>query len=107
MAFFPGGGGAEGPGGCLRRSGDFLWGGGGAKYFFSGPKCPLRLIIATCARTTPIIEISPPRKKPLLETPENRPALGSEKAGPVPVYSMNRTLDKEDIVIQRALPLFC
>ena len=35
----PGGGGAEGPGGCLRRIGDFL-GGGGGKYFFSGPKCP-------------------------------------------------------------------
>ena len=34
----PGGGGAEGAGGCLRRIGDF-WG-GGAKYFFSGPKGP-------------------------------------------------------------------
>ena len=33
-------GGAEGPGGCLRRIGEFL--GGGAKYFFSGPKCPPR-----------------------------------------------------------------
>ena len=30
----PGGEGAEGPGGCLRRIGDF--GGGGAKYFFRG-----------------------------------------------------------------------
>ena len=29
--------GGEGPGGCLREN----WGGGGgAKYFFSGPKCP-------------------------------------------------------------------
>ena len=31
----------EGPGGCLQRIGDFL--GGGAKYFFSGPKRPPRL----------------------------------------------------------------
>ena len=30
-------GGAEGPGGCLQHIGEF---GGGAKYFFSGPKCP-------------------------------------------------------------------
>ena len=30
----------EGPGGCLWRTGEF-WGGGGAKYFFSGPKRPL------------------------------------------------------------------
>ena len=38
-----GGGGGEGPGGCLRRIGEFFfWGGGGAKYFFSGPKCPPR-----------------------------------------------------------------
>ena len=35
-------GGAEGPGGCLRRIGEFL-GGGGGKYFFSGPKCPPRI----------------------------------------------------------------
>ena len=36
---FPaGGGGAEGPERCLRRIGEL--GGGGAKYFFSGPKCP-------------------------------------------------------------------
>ena len=28
----------EGPGGCLRRIGDFSL--GGAKYFFSGPKRP-------------------------------------------------------------------
>ena len=34
-------GGAEGPGECLRQIGEF-WGGGGAKYFFSGPKCPPR-----------------------------------------------------------------
>ena len=34
--------GAEGPGGCLWRTGDF-WG-GGAKYFFSGPKRPPRLV---------------------------------------------------------------
>ena len=32
-------GGAEGPGGCLQRIGEF-GGGGGAKYFFGGPKCP-------------------------------------------------------------------
>ena len=31
------GGGASGPGGCLPK----IWG-GGAKYFFSGPKCPPR-----------------------------------------------------------------
>ena len=36
----PGGGGAEGRGGCLRRTGEL--GGGGAKYFCSGPKCPPR-----------------------------------------------------------------
>ena len=34
---FPTRGGGEGPGGCLRGT---L--GGGAKYFFSGPKCPPR-----------------------------------------------------------------
>ena len=34
----------EGPGGCLRRIGDFFWG-GGAKYFFSGPKRPPRLYL--------------------------------------------------------------
>ena len=34
----PGGRGAEGSGGCLRRIGD-SWG-GWAKYLFSGPKCP-------------------------------------------------------------------
>ena len=28
--------GREGPGGCLPG----IWGWGGAKYFFSGPKCP-------------------------------------------------------------------
>ena len=39
----PEGGGAEGPGGCLRRIGDL--GGGGAKYFFSGPKSPPRLML--------------------------------------------------------------
>ena len=38
----PGGRGAEGPGGCLRRIGDFL-GGGAAKYFLSMPKCPPRV----------------------------------------------------------------
>ena len=46
---FSGGGGAEGPGGCLQRIGEFLGGGGaiyfffwgrGAIYFFSGPKRP-------------------------------------------------------------------
>ena len=42
----PGGGGvsrrrAEGPGGSLRQIGEFGEG-GGAKYFFSGPKCPPR-----------------------------------------------------------------
>ena len=36
--------GAEGPGGFLRRIGEF-GGGGGAKYFFSGPKCPPSLVI--------------------------------------------------------------
>ena len=34
----PGGGGAEGPGGCLRRIGEF--GGGGVNIFCSAPKCP-------------------------------------------------------------------
>ena len=33
---------AEGPGGCLRRIGEL--GGGGAQYFFSGPKYPPRNI---------------------------------------------------------------
>ena len=34
-------GGAEGPGGCLRRIGDLGGGGGGQFFFFfSGPKCP-------------------------------------------------------------------
>ena len=37
----PGGGGAEGAGGCLRQIG--VLGRGGAKYFFSGPKCPPRI----------------------------------------------------------------
>ena len=36
-------GGAEGPGGCLWQIGEF--GGGGAKYFFSGPKCPPRIFL--------------------------------------------------------------
>ena len=36
---FPRGGGAEGPGGCLRRIGEF-WGEGAAKDFFSGSKGP-------------------------------------------------------------------
>ena len=39
-----GGGGAEGPGGCLR---EFLGGGGGAKYFFSGLKFPPRVVYQT------------------------------------------------------------
>ena len=30
---FRGGGGAEGPGGCLRRIGEFFWGGGGLNIF--------------------------------------------------------------------------
>ena len=34
-------GGAEGPGGCLRRIGE-SWGGGGVNFFFFGPKCPPR-----------------------------------------------------------------
>ena len=34
------GGGAEGPGGCERRIGEFFLGGGGQIYFFSGPKRP-------------------------------------------------------------------
>ena len=47
-----GGAGGEGPGGCLRG----FWGGGVAKFFFSGPKFPpsLRKIAGTpagCART--------------------------------------------------------
>ena len=42
------GGGGEGPGGCLRRIGDFF--GGGAKYFFSGPKCPPRLSVTQLLR---------------------------------------------------------
>ena len=29
-------GGGKGAGGCLQK----IWGGGGAKYFFSGPRCP-------------------------------------------------------------------
>ena len=33
-------GGAEGPGGCLQRIGEF--GGGWGKMFFSRPKCPPR-----------------------------------------------------------------
>ena len=36
----PGGRGAEGPGGCLRRIGEL--GGGGLNIFFSGPECPPR-----------------------------------------------------------------
>ena len=38
-----GGGGPEGPEGCLRRIGDFFLG-GGPKYFFSGPKRPPSLV---------------------------------------------------------------
>ena len=36
----PGGRGAEGPGGCLRRTGNLGGGGVGLTFFFSGPKCP-------------------------------------------------------------------
>ena len=35
-------GGAEGPGGCQQRIGEFLGGGGGLNIFCSGPKCPPR-----------------------------------------------------------------
>ena len=47
----PGGGvsqrgweGARGPGGCLQGIWRNWGGGGGAKYFFSGPKCPPRFV---------------------------------------------------------------
>ena len=41
----PGGGGeGEGPGGCLAG----IWGGGGGKYFFSGPKFPPRFGQVAC-----------------------------------------------------------
>ena len=37
----PGGRRAEGPGGCLRRTGEFFFG-GGVNIYFRGPKCPPR-----------------------------------------------------------------
>ena len=41
----------KGPGGCLLG----IWGGGGAKHFFSGPKCPLEMF-------NPDLQNSPPQK---------------------------------------------
>ena len=62
----PGGGGAEGPGGCLRRIGELGW--GGAKFFFCGAEMSTKkehrdqgLYLALRFRA-PVSEIQIPRK---------------------------------------------
>ena len=64
----PGGGGAEGPGGCLQRIGE--WGGG--EFFFSGPKCLPRIGSAIWEALSRPISLpsagrssQPPHSKPL------------------------------------------
>ena len=92
-------GGAGGPGGCLRRIGDlgggvFAW--GGAKYFFSGSKCPPREELLDYQGRAGIISIIRWNLRPVIFGFDRRNRLAqSRSCGEVSTHASKQLLKLE------------